>query len=223
MEKDYNLLSKNLKKVREFLKLSQNALAQQLNIAPAQYNTYERGTRKPSAEFFEKLVNVFNVNLNYLFTGQGDICISNQKKADAIEVVYYQNPELEDVIKNPVITSIWIDRELVHDVWHRKEKDLRIVKMPGENMNGNGKPIKNRDVLLVDTTANNIFCAGVYVYTTHDGSMLFVNDIIQTPDGKVIISNWNKKYPSITYEATQLKEVNFKVIGRVIKNLSSLV
>lgn len=223
MEKDYNLLSKNLKKVREFLKLSQNALAQQLNIAPAQYNTYERGTRKPSAEFFEKLVNIFNVNLNYLFTGQGDICISNQKKADAVEVVYYQNEELEDVIKSPVITSIWLDRELVHNIWHRKEKDLRIVRMPGDNMDGNKKPIKNRDMLLIDTTANSIFCAGVYVYTTHGNSMLFVSDIIQTPDGKATLTSWNESHPTITYNAEQLKDINFKVIGRVIKNLSSLV
>ena len=50
------MLNENLRECRNRLGLSQFAVAEKLGIAQVQYGTYERGTRKPSAEILEKLV-----------------------------------------------------------------------------------------------------------------------------------------------------------------------
>lgn len=73
------MLSKNLKQIRTNLGLSQQEIARQLGIHQVQYGTYERGTRKPSADIFEKLVQIYNVNINYLLTSQGEMFINNNK------------------------------------------------------------------------------------------------------------------------------------------------
>lgn len=75
------MLSENLKKVRNNLGLSQQDMARELEMHQVQYGTYERGTRKPSAEVFEKLAEKYSVNINYLLTGIGEMFV-NQDKTD---------------------------------------------------------------------------------------------------------------------------------------------
>lgn len=75
----------NLREVRSKLGLSQGAMAKDLGIAQAQYNTYERGTRKPSADILEKLVKQFNININYLLTGDGPMFITPELHKDTLQ------------------------------------------------------------------------------------------------------------------------------------------
>lgn len=70
----------NLKEVRSKLGLSQADIAKSLGMLQAQYSTYERGDRKPSADVFEKLARKYNVNINYLLTGKGSMFITDAEK-----------------------------------------------------------------------------------------------------------------------------------------------
>lgn len=139
---------------------------------------------------------------------------------DAVEIIYYENPTLIEIIKNPVITSIWLDRELVHDIWKKDEKNLRTLQMPGDAMDGGDNPIKNKDMLIVDMSDKNPMASGIFAYTTQGESLIFVNDIKQRADGALKFNFWNTRYKEAVYTPDDLKKMDFKVIGRVVKNMS---
>lgn len=136
---------------------------------------------------------------------------------DAVEIVYYDNPKLTNIIKNPAITSIWLDRELVHNKWHKNEKDLRTISMPGDNMNGGIDPIFNGDMLIIDISSTDVQRSGIYAFTTRGETKLFVNILRQRVNGDVEFSHWNPNYDLSVRSAEELKQLDFKIIGRMIK------
>lgn len=216
-------MNNRLREIREKLHLQQGEFAQQLEVVQQQLSKYERNKNKPSAEVFAKLIEKFNININWLLTGEGKMFIEtndNLKHPDAVEIKYYDNKHILNTIKNPVISSIWLDRELVYEIWKRKEQDLRILQMTGDTMDGGYIPIKNQDMLIIDTTMTDIMLSGVYAYTTRNDHFVFVNGIKQKIDGSVKFHYWNKNYSEVIYNLVDLERLNFRVLGRVIKNLS---
>ena len=68
----------NLQIVRKKLLLSQNDMAEKMGISYRAYSSYERGERKPTYDFLQKLVEDLNVNLNFLIANQGEMFIQKQ-------------------------------------------------------------------------------------------------------------------------------------------------
>lgn len=79
------MLNENLKECRNKLGLSQEEIAKALSIHPVQYGAYERGKNKPSADILEKLVKQFNININYLLTGEGAMFISPELSKETLQ------------------------------------------------------------------------------------------------------------------------------------------
>lgn len=79
------MLNENLRECRNSLGLSQGAMAKELGMLQTQYSTYECGTRKPSADILEKLVKQFNININYLLTGEGAMFISPELSKETLQ------------------------------------------------------------------------------------------------------------------------------------------
>ena len=79
------MLNENLRTIRHQLGLSQADMAKSLKVHLSQYGTYERGERKPSAEVFEKLISIHNININYLLTGKGAMFITSDLEKDLIK------------------------------------------------------------------------------------------------------------------------------------------
>lgn len=163
-----------------------------------------------SLEHLEQLEKIYGYSLKNR--------ISN---ADAVEVVYYENPKLKNIIRNKKVTSVWRDREITHDIWEEDEHTLRAIRMPGDSMDGGTYSIKNNDVLIIDTKDTDTLASGVFAYTTQNDSLLFVSDIKKRMDGSLKFTFWNKdRYPEVTHSPESLAAMNFKVIGRVIHNES---
>ncbi len=214
-----------IKRIRLGLKKSQGDFAREICVVQQQLSKYERGENKPSAEFLTKLVEKMNVNINWLLTGNGEMfnsCKSAHNNAKVIEIKYYENPQLIETIKNPVIDSIWLDKELVNDIWRKEEKDLRILQMPGDYMQGghNDFSIANKDIVLIDMSSVNVSLSGVYAYTTQNEQFIFIKAIQRIADGSLKFNVLNENYKSAVYTPDELKKLDFKVLGRVIKNLS---
>ena len=68
----------NLKKLRFELKLSAQKLADDLGIHKMTVSNYENGKREPTYEVMEKLHTLYNVNLNWFVSGQGEMFIKEQ-------------------------------------------------------------------------------------------------------------------------------------------------
>ena len=65
------MYSKKLKDIRKKLGFSQEEMAFKTDTSYRAYSSYERGDRKPSFEFLQKLVEEFGVNLNWLIADNG--------------------------------------------------------------------------------------------------------------------------------------------------------
>ena len=93
------MFSENLKKVRQKLGLSQKEIAEKIGIQQAQYSRYEVST-SPSTEILEKLVKVFNINVNYLLTGEGSMFITPELSKETLQFKIPKNSrvllEVED-------------------------------------------------------------------------------------------------------------------------------
>lgn len=73
---------KRIKEIREVLGLSVPKLAERINIKSRTIVSYESG-RDPSVEFLAQLHKVYNVNLNWFVSGQGEMFIGQHKETSA--------------------------------------------------------------------------------------------------------------------------------------------
>ncbi len=212
-----------IKQIRLELKMSQGDFARKINIIQQQLSKYERGENKPSAEFLTKLVKEINVNINWLLTGEGEMFITPKFNPDVVEIEYYENPALTDIIRNPDIKSVWLDKNLIRNIWRKNEKNLKILQMPGDYMRGrlNDFTINNKDIVLIDTSSTNVSLSGIYAYTTQNEQFLFIKAIQRLANGALKFNINNENYQCSTYYPDELKKIDFKVLGRVVKNLSS--
>lgn len=62
-----NLISRNLKRLRELKKLSQKEVSANSNVPQGQYSRIENGKVEPSISTLEKLANVFEVSITEFF------------------------------------------------------------------------------------------------------------------------------------------------------------
>lgn len=64
------------------LKLSQTEIASKLSIDVRKLRSYVYETKNYPVDFLQSLIYVFNVNINWLLTGQGNIFIENKPSTD---------------------------------------------------------------------------------------------------------------------------------------------
>lgn len=90
----------NIKKIIFELKITQQELAHQLGISRQQLNNIIHGRSKFSYEHLYKLNKIYGVNLNFLFTGDGEILLKTNE-------IPRMEPEekMEDACKIPQLTT----------------------------------------------------------------------------------------------------------------------
>lgn len=69
------MIAQNLATIRKKINPNAAAFSKEADIPYTTFIKYERGERKPSFELLEYLAEVYNVNLNYIFSGRGSMFI----------------------------------------------------------------------------------------------------------------------------------------------------
>ena len=81
--------------------LTQEEFAIRLSLKKQNIQQYESGT-EPKMNFFEKLVNIFEVNINWLLTGKGDKYIQqsggDEKLKAEIERLKIENEKIKKMV-----------------------------------------------------------------------------------------------------------------------------
>ena len=72
-----------LKAVRETLEISQNEFARELGFAPSFISGIEREKKELSRDLLQKLLEKYQVNINWLLTGEGEMFLSDLGKGSA--------------------------------------------------------------------------------------------------------------------------------------------
>ena len=190
-------------------------LAEALNIT-RQYanNIKDKPLTQEQIAVIEKAL---NVNLSPTSS-------SNLSSSEKIELQYWgKGLPCENKLKNPLVSSMWFDREVINGGWQKDEYNLNIIAMPGDKMDGGDIPFKNGDILIIDRTQTDISISGIYFYTTNNNEDVFVNNFRKRFDGTVVLGYTNSKYEDSIVTIDQLEAAGYKVVGRVIKNIFAMI
>lgn len=156
----------------------------------------------------EKVEHFFNIQL-----------IGSTHTADRIEISYWK--ELPENLKNPKIMSVWFDREIIENAWGMSAEHLCIIPMVGDKMTHYWYPIYNNDILIVDTSQDYIMGNGVYFATSRNNTRFWIREMQILINNDVQVKGFAPSGETTkVISADTLKEADFKIIGKVIKNVS---
>lgn len=137
-----------------------------------------------------------------------------------------------DFYKTPYIVSVWGDRlfkPLILDKygikteWKLDYNNLRLIPMIGDKMQSSPNHhlnIMDGNVLVMDISSRDIRRSGIYTYETLGGAKLQISNVNIMVNGNVRFSYANENYGDEVRTPEELKALQFKVIGRIIKNMS---
>lgn len=159
-----------------------------------------------------KLENYFNVNLT-------DVK-SNKDENEIIKIPYID--WLPEEMKNPKYSYVPAQRMSLDD-WSADIDSLRIVAMNGDKMEFFWYRIRNKDVLLVDTSERKVNNngSGVYFATSRGKTKFWIREMTETIDDGIEFKAYAPSGETVRIlSKQQLENADFQIIGRVIKNVS---
>jgi transcriptional regulator with XRE-family HTH domain len=129
-----------LKRLREHLRFSQQEMADKLGISQISLSNYERGKRFPDVRIIQALLELFNVNLVWLFTGNGAV----------FETVMNENPEYRELFywfyKLPIVRFAYASalEEIKHKFPHLFENPVDFGRSAGAGSAAQKEPEQKR-------------------------------------------------------------------------------
>ena len=198
--------------------LIQSEVATILNISPVSVS--KRVKNKNSEVKEHEIRKLENATGKQIYFNEN---IFKNREYDQVSIKYLYIPEVdESILKSPLVKErVQFDKEIV-EAWRRLPEAQRIVRMRGDKMNAGDYPLCDGDILIIDTSECDVANSGVYIYTTDlpTGREVFISNVHIRPDGNYRLSYFNNRYEDVIYTLEQIKEMNFIVWGRVIKDLS---
>ncbi len=192
--------------------LSKAEVARILEIAPSSINIRINGTNDIK---ISELVKIENYIGHKIFRADGVVDYESVK----LPYIEIEGEDNTRYIHPNVNHRVQFDHEIIEKIWALNPDNLRVITMHGNNMNAGESPIRNKDILVVDISGRDISRPGIYVYKSAKSGVT-ISGIQQKQNGSLMLINLNKKYSDEEYTAEELKQIDFKVVGRVVKNLS---
>ena len=122
---DLKSFAQRLKQLRMERGVSQRGFAAQAGINYVQYNRYESGERKPSADLLPKLADALGVSVDYLLEGnEENAAIADLKDRELLKL--FQHVENFPDKKKEVVKSFL--SEMVENQQHQEASNSRVVK-----------------------------------------------------------------------------------------------
>lgn len=198
------MLKNRLKILRESKKLTQQELADKLNLSRVRYNNYETGKRNPDYEVLQLIANFYDVSIDYLL-GKTE---STPKKGIKI-------PVLGKVAAGIPIEAI---ENYDSDEWEEIPINLAkcgeyfALKIKGESME---PKFSNGDVVIVkkqdDIESGEI---GVVIVNGCDAT---VKKIVKQSNGIMLVASNNEVYPPKFFDRESIENLPVKIIGKVVE------
>ena len=168
----------------------------------------------------KKLEDFYNVNLFKADTSNSKSSIIEALKGvDRIEINYWE--QLPEDLKKSKVVSVWFDREIVENDWGMSAEHLCIIPMIGDKMARYWYPIMNGNILIVDTSQDYIMGNGVYFATSRYNTRFWIREMQVLINNNIEVKGYAPSGNTTkVFTHKQLEDVDFKLIGKVIKNVS---
>lgn len=93
--------------IRKHFFQNQSEMATAFNISKQTISDYERGRTFPKTDILEKLATEYNVNLNWLIAGQGNMLLSDDDKINSNELIQQLQGRIKELeIENKVLKEL---------------------------------------------------------------------------------------------------------------------
>lgn len=196
--------------------INQAELGRVLGVSRANINYKKQANVLLSDEDVKKIETYYKVPLT------SDTSLNNILSfpaGDRIEINYWK--DLPEDLKNPRIVSVWFDKEIIENAWGMSAEHLCIIPMIGDKMAHYWYPIRPNDILIVDTSHNYIMGNGVYFATSRNNSRFWIREMQVLINNDVEFKGFSPSGETTKIFTPQdLENVDFKLIGKVIKNVS---
>ena len=192
-------------------KVTQEQMGMALGVT--KQNISQTKNKVLSQEQIDKIENYFNVSL----TGVNSVKYGEN---EIIKIPYID--WLPEEMRNPKYSYVSAQRMSLDD-WSADVNSLRIVAMNGDKMEFFWYRIRNKDVLLVDTSERKVNNngSGVYFATSRGNSKFWIREMTETIDDGIEFKAYAPSgLTTRVLTRQQLEDADFQIIGRVIKNVS---
>jgi len=96
MKKKIDPFARRLKAIRKRLKINQDDFCKRMDICKTNLSKIENGKGKPGYGFFFNIVKEFNINLNYLFFGEGPMLKTSEQDNKDLSPFYCGHNDYDD-------------------------------------------------------------------------------------------------------------------------------
>ena len=197
-------------------KINQSDIARALNVTRA---TISKRAASGSQLTFDETVKIEKYFKVVLLEGGVSTLALMPLANDRIEIGYWEH--LPEDLKNPKIASVWFDREIIENDWEMSADNLCIVPMIGDKMMRYWYPIMSGNMLIVDTSQSYIMGNGVYFATSQNNTRFWIREMQVLINNDIQIKGYAPSGETMKiFTKEQLDAVDFKLIGKVIKNVS---
>ena len=143
----------------------------------------------------------------------------NTQEVDIVKIPYWEN--LPDELKHPEYTYVPAQKISIEQGWGTETNNLRIIPMIGNKMTNYWYPMKDNDILIVDISHNYIMGSGVYFATSRNDTHFWIREMQVLINNDIEFKGFSPSGETTkTLSKDQLDEAGFKLIGKVIKNVS---
>lgn len=209
-------------KFYELVNKSGLSISEVAHILGTSYNAISKRVINTTSEAkVSELYQIENAIGKQLYFNTDIAAVTNSCCTDKVFIPYLQIHGVDDNIFRHarVKDGLQFDKELVQNDWGRNPADLRLTKMLGVKMESGDYVLKNNDLLIVDTSSRSALSPGVYICSFQD-EVVFISGVAPTDQNGIKLYYYDKKFDDKIYSPEQLKELNFKIHGRIIKNMS---
>ena len=214
--------NQTLEQLRNYLGLTKKDFSKALGITQNAYTNYIQGKRDIPTSLAYKIKQLYDINLDWLLTGKGEMIKSTKDISDCSKdknIIYIDklslqagagagiyNFEVETIEKVPIPLSLFKTPQ--------NPDHLKIIQVSGDSME---PTLKDGDYVIINTaqkSAND----GIYALI-YDNSVI-IKRVQFCLNGNIKIISDNPKYDSFTFTKEELQDLNIKILGKKVMLIS---
>ena len=201
------IIYKKLQLFRKQLGISQAEMAKRLGIGVRTYSRYESGERDIPSSVIEKLVQMGNIDFNWLLNNKGFPSQNNNEYK--IEKLSLKASAGSGVMNFEVMSDgfLYVPKWLFKTP--QKEDNLKIIEVVGDSME---PTIEDGAFVIIDITQK-LISDGIYAILM--GEEILIKRLQIKPNGNILIKSDNPKYEDFCYDPKS-SDVALRVVGRKV-------
>lgn len=218
----FNQVFETLQNLIYPIEINQAELGRVLGVSRANINYKKQANVLLSDEDVQKIETHYKVSLTNksgLEGGMQNVKFYPVNVSEIIEIPYWEG--LPDDLKVFNVDYVTAEKNFIQSHWYIEPESLRIVPMVGNKMYNYWYKINDNDILIIDTSHNFIRGNGVYFATSRNNTRFWIREMQALINDDLQVKGFAPSGETTKiFTPEMLKEFDFKVIGKVIKNVS---